>query len=73
MTRGPTEYLPRQALDHPSGPASRGCPIGYGISEVIAYHRPSEIVLIVLVDVFSVGFEGPDRRFLAVASTLPPL
>lgn len=54
-------------------PASRGCPIGYGISEVIAYHRPSEIVLIVLVDVFSVGFEGPDRRFLAVASTLPPL
>ena len=45
-------------------PASRRCPTGYGIS-AIAFD-PARKVMAVMIDVFSVGFEGPDRRFLAV-------
>jgi len=54
-------------------PASRACPIGYGVSEVIAFDgAPSgEVVLIVLLNVFQIGFEGPDRRFMAIATSVP--
>jgi len=48
-------------------PESRGCPLGYGISAIVAYRRPDQReVLAILVSVSRVGFEGPDRRFLAV-------
>lgn len=48
-------------------PKSRGCPLKYAIREVFAY-RPaeSEPVVIVLVSVFRLGFEGPDVRYIAV-------
>ena len=52
-------------------PASRFCPLNYGISEVVTY--PLEAggnALVVLLNVFSVGFEGPDRRFIAVTTTI---
>jgi predicted secreted protein len=53
-------------------PSSRHCPLGYGISDVFTYYPPSgEPVLAVIVNMYTVGFEGPDRRFLAVTSTLP--
>jgi predicted secreted protein len=50
-------------------PDGRRCATGYGISDVLDYfpgdgHPP---VLVVLVNVFSQGYEGPDRRFTAVA------
>lgn len=50
-------------------PASRRCPLGYRISEVLA--APGSDVLAILVDVMSLGFEGPDRRFMAVTARLP--
>jgi predicted secreted protein len=52
-------------------PDSRRCPLYYGISDVVAFDRDNEVVLIVLINVFSVGFEGPDRRYVAVATTIP--
>ncbi len=53
-------------------PKSRSCPLNYGISDVFTYFpagggRP---VLIILTNVFSLGFEGPDRRFIATAARL---
>ncbi len=52
-------------------PGSRRCPLGYGISDVVTYRPPAgDPVAIVLISIFSVGFEGPDRRFLAVATRL---
>ncbi|MBZ0215456.1 MAG: DUF2259 domain-containing protein [Fimbriimonadaceae bacterium] len=48
-------------------PASRGCPLNYGISDVIVYEKPQDRQrMIVLVNIFSHGFEGPDRRFIAI-------
>jgi predicted secreted protein len=52
-------------------PVSRRCPLGYGISEVVTYTGGARPVAMVLLNVFSVGFEGPDRRFMAVAAPLP--
>ncbi len=49
-------------------PESRGCPLSYAISDVIVAEpegAPPK-VFAVLVSVFTVGFEGPDRRFIAV-------
>ena len=53
-------------------PRSRRCPLSYSISDVLTFFpaggaRP---VVIVLVNVFSLGFEGPDRRFIATAGRL---
>ena len=49
-------------------PASRVCPLRYSLSDVIGF-RPTidgPIRLLALVSVFSYGFEGLDRRFVAV-------
>jgi predicted secreted protein len=52
-------------------PASRVCPLAYAISEVITYHPPSgQPVFAVLISILSVGFEGPDRRYIAVTGIL---
>jgi predicted secreted protein len=56
----------RRLSEDKSIPASRRCPLGYRVSEVLV--DPSRTVLAVLIDVMSVGFEGPDRRFLAVTA-----
>lgn len=49
-------------------PESRGCALGYSLSDVIEGPALDEggRYLVVLVNVFKQGFEGPDRRFLAV-------
>lgn len=48
-------------------PESRGCPLRYAISDVIvAEPEGAPKVFAVLVSVFTIGFEGPDRRFIAV-------
>ena len=51
-------------------PRSRGCPITYRLSRVVVPNYPPERVA-VLISVFTPGFEGPDRRFLAVTGRLP--
>ena len=52
-------------------PQTRRCPLGYGISDVIAFDAGDrDLVLIVLINVFSLGFEGPDRRFIAIATDI---
>jgi predicted secreted protein len=49
-------------------PSSRRCPLKYSLSDAVAFFgadgRSQSIVA--LVNVFSFGFEGPDRRFIAV-------
>lgn len=53
-------------------PASRGCPLAYGVSDVVAYDAADgNVVLIILLNVFQIGFEGPDRRFIAIATSIP--
>ncbi len=51
-------------------PESRGCPVGYRVADVFAFDQPGETILIILLDMFQIGFEGPDRRFLAIATTV---
>lgn len=51
-------------------PESRGCPIHYGLSDIIAFPRAGEgPVLVVLLSLYQFGFEGLDRRFLALSTT----
>lgn len=54
-------------------PESRGCPLGYSISDVIEgpYTEDGDRPLVILVNVFKKGFEGPDRRFIAIP-VMPP-
>jgi predicted secreted protein len=49
-------------------PSSRGCPLRYSLSDAIAFVSANGRVqrLVALVNVFSFGFEGADRRFIAV-------
>jgi predicted secreted protein len=48
-------------------PGSRNCPTSYSLSESYKYTPPCKpAVLAVLVQRFSQGFEGRDRRFIAV-------
>jgi predicted secreted protein len=50
-------------------PSSRKCPLNYAVSDVISvYPDGAEPVLVILVNMFSLGFEGPNRRFLAVTT-----
>ncbi|MEO1198028.1 MAG: DUF2259 domain-containing protein [Pseudomonadota bacterium] len=47
-------------------PESRGCPLDYGISDIIVPFEGDSWRAVALISVFQVGFEGPDRRFIAV-------
>ncbi len=50
-------------------PESRKCPIRYSLSDVIsAYPENNAPAIVILVNMFSLGFEGPNRRFLAVTT-----
>jgi predicted secreted protein len=50
-------------------PAARGCPERYGIVEAHALPLPDgSLALAVVIQYFYPGFEGPDRRFMAVTS-----
>ena len=52
-------------------PASRNCPIGYGIGKVVTHYPESgEAVMAVVIAVKRVGFEGPDYRWIAVTGSL---
>lgn len=62
---------PRKLHQDHSIPSSRKCPLNYGISDVIlngSYNMTSQ--LIVLVRVLSVGFEGPDLRYIAIPAII---
>lgn len=53
-------------------PASRGCPLGYRLGAIQTYfpeEKPG--IAMVVIAVRSFGFEGPDYRWLAVATMLP--
>lgn len=65
---GATETLSSDAAI----PSSRRCPLGYAISDVLTFYPDGgQPVLAVILSMFTVGFEGPDRRFLAVTAPLP--
>ncbi|MCW5696929.1 MAG: DUF2259 domain-containing protein [Bauldia sp.] len=51
-------------------PSNRRCPTGYEIAEVIAYEQPGEMVLAILIDLLQLGFEGEDRRYLALTTRI---
>lgn len=53
-------------------PKSRGCALGYSFADIYMHTRGNQKppVLIALINVFSFGFEGKDRRFLAIAKDL---
>lgn len=52
-------------------PKSRKCPLGYRIERFVT-HFPAEAppVFAVLIQMDSLGFEGPDRRYLAISGRL---
>ena len=53
-------------------PASRGCALGYDIDSVIALDDPrGPQRFVALIGVYSLGFEGNDRRLIAVPVRLP--
>lgn len=48
-------------------PGSRGCPISYDIAAVVApAGEPERSTLVAIIAVYTRGFEGYDRRFIAV-------
>ena len=48
-------------------PESRNCPLGYDLADLITYYPESQSpVFAVLIRMQTVGFEGPDGRYLAV-------
>jgi predicted secreted protein len=53
-------------------PASRGCPVSYDIAAVIAPGGLGDMpYLVALIGVYRYGFEGVDRRLIAVPVRLP--
>ena len=53
-------------------PESRTCALRYGISDVLIHDpKGGKRVFAILISVFKHGFEGPDRRFLAVTAQVP--
>ncbi|MEQ1644346.1 MAG: DUF2259 domain-containing protein, partial [Pyrinomonadaceae bacterium] len=49
-----------------SVPEARNCPFGYRIEQVYFYNEG----IVVFLNVFSQGFEGPDMRYMAVTGVL---
>ena len=48
-------------------PKSRGCAIRYAFSDIVKHETAdNKVVVVALISVFKLGFEGPDRRFVAV-------
>jgi predicted secreted protein len=53
-------------------PSSRFCPIGYDIGEILVYRsRPEQDHYVALIAMYTPGFEGLNRRLLAVPFKLP--
>jgi predicted secreted protein len=57
--------------DDASLPESRGCALGYAIADIVVHEHGGKTTYAVLLHVETVGFEGPDGRFLAVTRRLP--
>ncbi len=52
-------------------PASRNCPLRYDLADVVTYYPESQSPsFAVLIRMQTVGFEGPDGRYLAVTGKL---
>lgn len=51
-------------------PKSRGCAHGYGIAQVLTHASASGLVLAVILDVYTPGWEGLNRRHMAVTARL---
>ena len=50
-----------------SVPESRNCPLGYALADLVTYYPEGKSpVFAVLISMQTVGFEGPDGRYLAV-------
>ena len=47
-------------------PDSRGCPMRYALSDIVMHEAEGARVFVALISVYAFGFEGPDRRFIAV-------
>jgi predicted secreted protein len=61
-----------EAYRDASLPASRYCPFGYDIAEIIGYRDSTNgDHHVALIAMYTPGFEGMDRRLLAVPFTLP--
>lgn len=61
------DAAPQLMHEDTSIPKSRSCPLSYAISDVVRYVGPDQsTVYALLLSVLRVGFEGPDRRFIAV-------
>ncbi len=53
-------------------PASRGCPYNYELEAIISPDDENgSPILIAMIAYYTQGFEGPDRKFIAVPFTLP--
>lgn len=52
-------------------PYSRACPAHYGISAIITPFDGAPGRAVAMISVYQLGFEGLDRRFLAVPFDLP--
>jgi len=52
-------------------PSSRGCPLGYRLAGIQTFYPEGGApVFAVLIAIRSLGFEGPDHRFIAVTGKL---
>jgi predicted secreted protein len=58
--------FPRRLHQDQSVPKSRNCPTGYQLGGVVRFATAEKAVLVALVTVQSIGFEGTDYRWLAV-------
>ncbi len=61
-----------EAFKDATVPKSRGCPFNYEIEAIVTPSDESgSTSLMALVAYYTQGFEGPDRKFIAVPFTLP--
>jgi len=52
-------------------PDSRGCPLDYRFADIVSYYPDGAApVVAILILMETVGFEGPDGRFIAVTTSL---
>ena len=64
---GPPHVMHRD--DHV--PRSRGCALDYHLAGVETHHTHDTTTIVALVQVLSLGFEGHDARWMAVARRIP--
>ncbi len=61
----------RQLHEDTSIPESRNCPLRYDLADLVTYFPEGQSpIFAVLIRMQTVGFEGPDGRFLAVTGKL---